>query len=134
MIVDVSTDMMLPIVGSIVGAFWAAHIRTVSADNRTLRVEINSLRQKQNEDMGRMNAVHESIWDELKLQRDAISGLKEAVIRSNLATDRTNTLLTAIEQALDDKVSTNVCELMRKSCANRIRGDIRHESNNGESS
>ena len=62
-------------------------------------------------DMQRLEATHEAMWEELKTQREALTQNKEAVIRLVASIERLNEILPRLERTISDKIGRTECDV-----------------------
>lgn len=115
MIIDLTPDIAMPLLGTLAAAIGGLYGRALAAENKVLRQEIDNLRQQHTIDINRIDACHDDMWDEMKGQRESLSQNKEAIVKLNASIDRLNEILVRIDATTRDKVSNGQCELIRKN-------------------
>lgn len=133
MVIEIPFEAVVPIAGSVLALVGGLYGRTLAAENSMLKQQIDTLEQQQRMDMERINDGHESIWKEITCQRESLTQNKEAVIRLNSSIERLNEILPKLEQAMTGKVSTDMCNTIRRSCLDsrkeggKMPGGMRHD-------
>lgn len=119
MIVDVSMEVLATVALAGIGGISALHGRAVSAENKSLKTELNSLKENYTADIKRLHEGHEDIWQEIKVQRESLIQNREAVVKLNSSIERLNDILPRLEIAIGDKVSNSQCKLIRQNYVDR---------------
>lgn len=119
MIVDVSMEVFATVAIAGIGGIAALHGRAVSAENKSLKTELESLKESYTADIKRIYESHDDIWQEIKVQRESLIQNREAVVKLTSSIERLNEILPRLEVAISDKVSESQCSLIRQNYVDR---------------
>ena len=100
--VDLDGDLAVTVGITILSALVTLYSRTMHADSKLLRAEVEALEEKVMGELSRNNASHEEMWTELKTHRDIIFQNKEAALKLTASIERLNEILPKIEQRVND--------------------------------
>jgi hypothetical protein len=135
----IDINAVVAVVLAVGGGFAAQHSKAIKAENQALRDanqvlsdEIDALRAQHKDDVRRIDGVHIEIWTELKCQRENQAQNREDTVRLTSCIDRLNEIMTKIDRRLDDTVSRNECNLLRRDYNTGVNGgrrwtDVRSE-------
>lgn len=128
----IDASAVLALVLAVSGGFAAQHSKAVKAENQNLRdanqalsEEIETLRAQHREDVRRIDGVHIEIWTELKCQRETQAQNREEMIKLTSSIDRLNEIMIKLDKKLDESVTRNECNLIRRDYQNTLKSGRR---------
>ncbi len=128
----IDVNAVVAVVLAVGGGFAAQHSRAIKAENQALKDanqvlsdEIDALRSQHKDDVRRIDGVHLEIWSELKCQREAMSLNREETIKLTACIEKLNELMAKIDKRLDEMVTRNECNLIRRDYQGNIKNGRR---------